>query len=454
MLNLPIEIQDKIFLYLDYESLQNTRDFQSEYVLSKTKFCTYREAILDNNLENIKWLYNKDHIETNLHEDKGQYTRDYLPFEVALWDFIPRGTSDTDELSMDSAKVRYRKECIFLLVNAIKNGNQEIIKWILEHKYPDSEPRTGIAICACVYYNDLENAKFLFSQGFPININIAYLWCSENKNEEFVRWIHSGAISPNENHAVRAIRNSNMFILKVFLDIGLQMGVSMYNQAVMQREIEIIDWLQEVKCPINSSVMVQAVKTGKKDLMMKIYNIHQELTSESFEAAAEIGILENMKWLQDVKCPLSEETFNKAVLGGDLEIMEWLHSINCPINQNILQFAFLQGNIKNVEWLMNFGYKISREVLSFSTLSGNYDNAINTIRSLGHLIEQDDYEIIDEYSKGFFIDDEYYRGFSDDSGLAGGSWLGPNVGHSLTGKGLTSVSVYTEENLIDIYLEL
>ena len=35
---IPIEIQDKIFLYFDYENLERTRELQSNYVKDKTNW--------------------------------------------------------------------------------------------------------------------------------------------------------------------------------------------------------------------------------------------------------------------------------------------------------------------------------------------------------------------------------------------------------------------------------
>lgn len=59
------EIQDKIFLELGpfegFETLERTRELQSQYVQNCTKFNTYNEAILNNHvaatvLDNVKWL--------------------------------------------------------------------------------------------------------------------------------------------------------------------------------------------------------------------------------------------------------------------------------------------------------------------------------------------------------------------------------------------------------------
>ena len=64
---LPTEIQDKIFLYLSWRELENSREIQSPYVKDHTKFGTLIDVIENinvntgkaaeyNGLNNIKWL--------------------------------------------------------------------------------------------------------------------------------------------------------------------------------------------------------------------------------------------------------------------------------------------------------------------------------------------------------------------------------------------------------------
>lgn len=61
MITLPQEIQDQIFLHCDWETLEKSRDLQSEYIKNKTKYNNTKEAALNGNLENIKWLRENDY---------------------------------------------------------------------------------------------------------------------------------------------------------------------------------------------------------------------------------------------------------------------------------------------------------------------------------------------------------------------------------------------------------
>ncbi len=53
---LPQEILDKIFLYLDYKTLENCRELQSEFVKSTTQYDNFYDAAKNGNLKALKWL--------------------------------------------------------------------------------------------------------------------------------------------------------------------------------------------------------------------------------------------------------------------------------------------------------------------------------------------------------------------------------------------------------------
>jgi hypothetical protein len=54
-LELPIEIQDMIFLQCDSYLLENTRDFQSDYIKKSTQFFSFNNVL---NKFNLQWLFN------------------------------------------------------------------------------------------------------------------------------------------------------------------------------------------------------------------------------------------------------------------------------------------------------------------------------------------------------------------------------------------------------------
>ncbi|KAJ3268986.1 hypothetical protein HDV01_001974, partial [Terramyces sp. JEL0728] len=54
--SLPVELWDRIWLLCDKETLENTRELQSEYVKRATEHFVFNEAARNGNLEIMKWL--------------------------------------------------------------------------------------------------------------------------------------------------------------------------------------------------------------------------------------------------------------------------------------------------------------------------------------------------------------------------------------------------------------
>ena len=60
---LPDDIWNLIFLeYCDFDSLENTRFLQTEFVKECTEWDSINMAIYASNLKNMKWIYQRDKI--------------------------------------------------------------------------------------------------------------------------------------------------------------------------------------------------------------------------------------------------------------------------------------------------------------------------------------------------------------------------------------------------------
>ena len=86
---LPIELMDMMWLNCDKETLEKTRDLQSNYIKEITQYFDVNDSAKNGNIKNLKWLYNKGN------------KLNYLTFE-----------------------------------NAVFNGNLIILDWLLNNKCP------------------------------------------------------------------------------------------------------------------------------------------------------------------------------------------------------------------------------------------------------------------------------------------------------------------------------
>ncbi len=69
---LPQELYDLIFLDLDFSTLENCREIQSEFVKSTTLYSNFNDAIKCDNFKALKWL-----------KEQG-YTWDWNTYTIAL----------------------------------------------------------------------------------------------------------------------------------------------------------------------------------------------------------------------------------------------------------------------------------------------------------------------------------------------------------------------------------
>lgn len=134
MVKLPQEIQDKILLKLDWETLERSRDLQSEYVKNRTQFKTITEAALHGNLENMKWLKSIGcHWDTDVFAvaaAKGNLEiMKWLRENDCPWDFRPFSYA-TRQGNLENMKWLYSNDCIPYF-DAYK-AYPENVRWLKE----------------------------------------------------------------------------------------------------------------------------------------------------------------------------------------------------------------------------------------------------------------------------------------------------------------------------------
>ena len=186
---IPIEIQDKIFLYFDYINLERTRELQSSYVKNMTKYgnftdftryeSIYVEADKTDILNNVKWLLNQG-FDPSANDN---YTI-RLASRYGFTDVVKLLLSDSRvDLSTDD------NEAIHLASNY---GHTEIVKLLMSD--PRVDPSDNEAIRLASRNGHIEIVKLLL--GDPrvdpsANDNYAIRWASFNDYTEIVKLLMS-----------------------------------------------------------------------------------------------------------------------------------------------------------------------------------------------------------------------------------------------------------------------
>ena len=141
---LPGEIRDNIFLYLEWETLNNTRELQSKYVKYATECNNYRDATNYRNLENIKWIF--------------KYTK--YPWDNVTYSYAARSGN------LDIIKWFFKMGCPWCeWTFAYATGDITIMKWLHANNCPWDELTFANAICI----GNITNMKWLLENGCPYN---------------------------------------------------------------------------------------------------------------------------------------------------------------------------------------------------------------------------------------------------------------------------------------------
>jgi hypothetical protein len=110
---LPQDILDKLFLLSDIDMIQQTREFQSDFVKNNTKYLTFNEAVKAENLTNLMWLH------------RNGRSGDSNTFLVAA------ETGNLDLLDwLKDVKCQWNKR---VFNKVMKGSNEDVIEWFKKH---------------------------------------------------------------------------------------------------------------------------------------------------------------------------------------------------------------------------------------------------------------------------------------------------------------------------------
>lgn len=126
---------------------------------------------------------------------------------------------------------------------------------------------------------------------------------------------------------------NNLKLLKELFFEGYSYNSDLYYGALLNSNIDMLEWLSEIKCPFPSDILSAAVQCGDLDVIKWVYQ-HENCpkineNQRIFTAAAANGNLENMKWLYEKGVPFDDTTYSAAVDYGKIGNMRWLFEKGC-----------------------------------------------------------------------------------------------------------------------------
>lgn len=161
--NLPIEIQDCIWLYLDYNMLESFRKYQTDYVKNKTRYKSLLMAKQNNNLPNIIWLKSrlKTCLPVNENIVKAIMNHSLESIKLFKIDDLPKNVVN---MCVNYKKFLYKFKCYFgqiknlIEFNDTKQDFDNIIKYLTDKRFKhDKSNKCGCERCVILnknYYDD------------------------------------------------------------------------------------------------------------------------------------------------------------------------------------------------------------------------------------------------------------------------------------------------------------
>lgn len=306
---LPVEIKDKIFLYLGWEDLEKCRELQSPYIKKLTQYDNLYEAAEARNLDNINWL-----IENG----------------CDLGEFHFRGANQLGNLNI----MKYVfKKCDYweypwnwrAFTDAAKFGNLNIMKWLLKN--------------GCFWH--YETYKYAAESGILDNLK----WLLENDctwdEHTFASSTRFGYYDnkPQDNN-LQDIRLQNM---KWLLKNSFPWDENTISDAIKFNNLNNIKWILDNGCPYGDVLFYETVRNERLDVMKYFLEINLPLDEFTFNGGAISGNLVNMKWLLKNGCPWNDEAcsytteFCTLISDDDdgLNNMKWLYMMGCLWKESV-----------------------------------------------------------------------------------------------------------------------
>lgn len=265
---LPVELEDKIFLYLEYDDLERTREFQSEYIRHLTQFKYFADCIRYKNDECLRFLLTRKKRDLETMRSTIDVCINYNNFSAfdILMDFLkkmittPQDFDDTLyrilKLCIDSRNSKFMRHInnfsplmkgeMVIFKQKITASNIEFLESVLElgGKLIIAE---GYALLSAVTLSAPQIVEYLVKEQFyDINFKDGYplITSVTTKNYEMAKLLLELGANPNfsDGYALKFVKGNN---LEKFEKLLRSYGAD-ENKAVRQRTLWLNDYYGQI----------------------------------------------------------------------------------------------------------------------------------------------------------------------------------------------------------------
>ena len=243
------------------------------------------------------------------------------------------------------------------MIQAVKNGNLDNIKWIKE-RMDNNASQVGIV-----------------REGGGV---------AAESREDSDRW---------EDVFTTAAKHGYFDIMKWLKQVGCSWGSDTFFAAAEHGNLDIMKWLKQVGCPRSSETFAAAIFHGSLDNMEWLKANGFSLDFSAFDAAVNCGHLEHLEWLRENGCPWDEHTFDRATETGDIDKMEWMRANGCPWSSNAYACAAGFEDIQTMEWLKEMGCPMDATIIPDTSLRSSFVDEPDDSRAVIEWMKNNDYHI-------------------------------------------------------------
>ena len=222
------------------------------------------------------------------------------------------------------------------IVTAAANGNMEVLDWIPESEYQDSNSCTAAA---------------------------------KTGNLELVLWTRERGCDWDESTAAAAAESGNLDVLRYVLENKCPYGSNLSIHVAKSGSIEGLKYIEELGLPIRSGCYGSAAEKGNLELLEWLLQKGVPKTEFACDYAAAKGDLKTLKWLQENQFDWSQFTLENSA--PHPEIFKWLRSNGCPWGILTIPHIILEKNVDLSRWALEQGCTTEPHICNYAAKHGN-----------------------------------------------------------------------------------
>lgn len=253
-----------------------------------------------------------------------------------------------------------------LINRALIHGHNEIALYLADNNaFIDST-----TVMYLTKIKDLELFKTIYEKRSPNKSDLILIEAAKNNNFEVLKWLMENTEYDDVNMTHYLIEPSKRNILKWALENGQEYSSQMINKIVDQGDIDMLKWLIDSRrnefiknLDNNTLVYASSHNTPQHFMIIKwLINEGGVINKKCCAAAAKSGNFELLKWLKENNCSWNRDTTIEASEIGRFDIVKWARLRGCLWNNRITINAVKYKDYDFLEWAINNGCGMHPEI--------------------------------------------------------------------------------------------